>query len=112
MTTLSPMSICEEWLSPTRDTTTSAPLGAQFLVGVKELGIYVVWGPKAVGGVVQIEGAHEEAYTGRWAPLVKVTGTVGHAVDYRAITGVHGAIRARVVDPPIGGDVSVWHVGN
>lgn len=115
MTTTSapnPLSVCEEWLSPTRDSTTSSALGAQFLKDVKELGLYVNWGPKAVGGVVQLEGAHHESYTGRWAPILKVTGTIGNAEDYRAVTGVHGAIRVRVVDPPIGGDVSVWIVGN
>lgn len=112
MTTLSPLSTCEEWLAPTRDTTTSSPLGPQFLKGVKELSVYVIWGENTVGGVVQIEGAHAQDYTGRWAPIVKITGVGGGYVDWRAVTAMHGAIRARVVDPPVNGDVAVWVVGN
>lgn len=106
------MNACTEWLEPTRALNASATLGPQFLEGVQELGVYVVWAPLAVSGAVQIESAPEEKYEGRWSPVVRVAWTSGAASDYRAITGVHGAIRFRVVDAPIGGDVSVWVVGN
>lgn len=111
MTTLSPLSTCEEWLAPTADTTT-ATLGPQFLKDVRELSLYVCWSERAVGGVVVVEAAHSEGYTGRWALVLRVAGTSGGYEEWRAVTGVHAALRVRVVDPPIGGDVSVWVVGN
>ena len=105
------MNHVECWLEPTSTVGATETIGPAFLQGVKEIGLYAEFSEKAVGGAVLIESAHDEAYTGRWAPVVKISCVEGGAVEYRALTGVHGALRARVVEPPMGGTVAVYVLG-
>lgn len=92
--------------------TTSTVLGPSQLTKIQELTIYTVFGPGTSAGVVKIEGAHREDWTGTWAVLATITWAVASSVQLTAIAGVHLAVRVRVSTAITGGTVSAVAVGN
>jgi hypothetical protein len=90
----------------------SATIGPDRLSHIQELALYVVFSKEAMGGRVIIEGAHLPGYPGRWVPLGDVEWVSSDAVEYRAVTGVHLAIRVRITEAPVGGAISVYGIAN
>ena len=95
------------------DETASTAIGAAFMPRCRESAAYVVWGTGVTAGVVEVETAHDGAYTGTWAPLATVTfsGTAPKS-DVVQVTGIHLALRTRISTVISGGTVSTYFVCN
>lgn len=92
---------------------TAGVLQRDAVPNIRELAVYVVFGPGTLAGAVQIEGAHDPSYTGTWAPIGSpVAWAAASRAHYVAITGAHIAVRVRVSTAIVGGTVNVYAVGN
>ena len=87
-------------------------LGPGTMSRIRELGVYVVASAGVASGVVLVEGAHSESYTGTWATLATITLTGASRVHYAAVTGVHLAVRLRISTVVAGGTVDGHIVSN
>lgn len=90
----------------------SVLIGPQILAGVRAMACYVVFGPKALGGTVIIEGAQAIGHVGEWAKLSEVNWVKGGRVHRLATSEPHLAIRIRVSRAILGDTVSVYAIGN
>jgi hypothetical protein len=92
---------------------THTAIGPGFMSRGRETAVYISWAAATTAGVVKVESANSEAYTGTWATLATVTfaGTAPNQ-DIVQITGIHGAIRTRVSTTLTGGSVSTFFVVN
>lgn len=95
------------------DETVSDAVGPAYMPQCRESAVYVDWGTGVASGVVEVETAHDAAYTGTWAPLATVTfaGTAPDQ-DIVQITGIHLALRTRISTVLAGGTVSTYFVCN
>jgi len=94
------------------DETASTVLGPAVCAQTQEGAFYVIFSPGVTAGVVEIEGAAYEGYTGTWSNLATVSWAAAdrtHRVNY---TGCHLCLRARISTTVDGGTVSVEFVGN
>ena len=75
--------------------------------GCNETTHYIEWGEGVAAGVVEIESAPRETYTGTWAPISTVTfsGTAPKT-DYVRVQGNYAALRHRVSTIVVDGTVS------
>lgn len=73
----------------------------------REVGIYVEWSAGVTAGVVTIEVASSQDYVGTWASLATINWVAASKVDIVNITGVFGAIRARISTAIVGGTINV-----
>lgn len=87
-------------------------VGAGYMGQCRESAIYVVWGAGTNAGVFTIESAHDNTYTGTWAPLATVTWSAASKQDIVQITGVHMALRARISTTVTGGTASAFFICN
>lgn len=87
-------------------------IGPERLSHCSEIGLYVVFGPKTLGGQVVIECAPFAGYGGTWAPLSTVNWTGPDKTHYYGCTGAHLAVRIRITKKVLGGSVSVYGVAN
>ena len=94
------------------DETTSTVIGSSIASQVQQSVFYVVWSAGVSAGVVQIEAAHREDYTGTWASVGTVTFATASTVHRVNVTGVHLALRARISTAVAGGTVDVIFGGN
>lgn len=92
---------------------THTPIGAAYMPRGRESAIYISWGTGTVSGVVTVESARGNTYTGTWATLATVTfsGTAPKQ-DIVQITGIHENIRCRISTVLAGGTVSSWILVN
>ena len=79
---------------------------------VRELALYVHFGPGTSAGQVVVECAHSIHFTGTWANLGTVNWAAANRVHNVAITGTHLAVRVRISTAITGGTVSVYGTGN
>lgn len=93
-------------------TGSSTALGTGTMPNCRETAVYVVWGAGTNAGVVTIESSYDSAYTGTWASLATSTWASASKQDIVQITGIHGALRARVSTTVTGGTVSVFAICN
>ena len=93
------------------DETESTVLGPAIAPQIHEGAIYVVWSAGVTAGVVEIEDAHREDYTGTWSTMGTVTFATADKVDRMNYTGTHMAVRARISTAVSGGTVSVFFLG-
>lgn len=94
------------------DETTSTVLGPAILSSVRDGCFYVTFSAGVTAGVVTLEGAPHDTYSGTWANLATVSWSAAdrtHRVNY---TGCHACLRARISTAVDGGTVSVDFVGN
>ena len=70
--------------------------------------MYVVGGAGVGAGAVQLETAHDPAYTGTWAALGTPVTVVANTVAITQAIGSFNAIRARVSTTITGGTGSVY----
>lgn len=83
------------------------------MANCRETAIYVDWGAGVASGVVTVETAVDQNYTGTWAPLSVVTfAATAPKQDVVQITGVHWAIRTRISTIVAGGTINTWLVCN
>ena len=94
------------------DETTSTVLGAGIMPQIKEGSFYTVFSPGVTAGVVQLEGAHRDDFTGTWANLATITFATADTAHRTNFTGCHMCLRARISTAVAGGTVSVVFVGN
>lgn len=87
-------------------------LKAGELSQVTELAFYVVFGKSTAGGMVVIETAHDPVYTGRWARVMTIPWEEPDRVHHVAVTAEHLALRVRIAEQILGGDVTVLVVGS
>lgn len=93
--------------------TTPGVLATGTMPQCRESAIYVQWTAGTTAGVVSIESAHDAAFTGTWAALTTATWATANKEDIIQITGIHGALRARVSTLVAGGSgVNVFAVCN
>lgn len=90
----------------------SALLSKDIVHNLRELVIYVVFKTGCVGGVVLVEGAHDDSFAGEWATLGTVTWTKASKTHLVAITGCHKAIRIRIAEAIKSGFIDVYVVAN
>lgn len=91
---------------------TSGALGPGILSQIRELSVYIVFGPGTTAGAITIEGAHDETFAGAWAPLKTVAWQQANRVHHVAVTGVHTVVRARISTAIENGDASAIAVAN
>lgn len=89
-------------------TTGSATKGSGTMSQCRESVIYVQWSAGTDAGVVKIESAHDESYTGTWATLATITWSAASKEDVVQITGIHAAIKTRVSTTVTNGTVTTW----
>lgn len=81
------------------------------LGSVGELTYYIVFGPGTSAGAIQVESAHENGYTGTWAPegppIAWVAASRVHKLN---IQGISYVSRARISTAIVGGTVTIWAV--
>ena len=66
-------------------------------VGVLETTHQIRWNAGVSSGVVDIETAEDETYTGTWAPVATVTFTgTAPKTDYVRVQGAYNALRHRI----------------
>lgn len=84
------------------------------MANCRESAVYIVWGAGVTSGVVTVESAVDQNYTGTWAPLAVVTfAASAPKQDIVQITGVHWSLRTRVSTIVAGGGtVTTWLVCN
>lgn len=90
----------------------STVLGPGVLSRIRELAIYVVFGVGTTAGVVEIEGAYREDFTGTWSNIATVSWAAADRVHLSAVTGVHQAVRLRVSTTVLGGTMDAYALGN
>lgn len=74
------------------------------MANCRETAVYVSWLTGVTAGAVTIETADNSAYAGTWAPLQVVTfSSTAPREDVVQITGIHGAIGARISTTVSGG---------
>lgn len=79
---------------------------------IDEIAFYIVGSAGIIAGAVQIEEAHQDDYTGTWAPVgAPVTAVASGEATLKA-TGVSVAMRARISTLINGGTVDVWAIGS
>lgn len=86
-------------------------VGPERAMDMRHSCFYVVFSDGSTGGSVVIETAHRQGYEGDWAPRALVRWVKGHRAHYVGVTGLHLALRVRVVDPIQHGTVSVFGAG-
>lgn len=96
------------------DETASAAVGPGVTSRCRETGVYVVWGPGVASGVVEVESAHDSAYTGTWASVATAATFSGTAPNqqYVRVAGALLSLRTRISTVVAGGTVSTWFVCN
>lgn len=72
---------------------------------------YVVFDSTAAAGVVVIETADDRDYQGTWANIGTVTFAAASKQHYVSVTGVFGAVRARISSAITSGTVTVKCLG-
>lgn len=83
------------------------------MTNCRESAVYVSWLTGVASGVVTVESADNTGYTGTWASLAVVTYASGAPKeDIVQITGIHGALRARISTAVTGQGVTVRLVCN
>ena len=92
-------------------TTGNATFGSAICCRAKEWCCYAEWGTGTTAGVITVESAPHDAYTGTWQSLGTLTWTAADRIDQLNFTGLHGALRFRVSTPVTGGTVRVWAGG-
>lgn len=73
--------------------------------------VYLVGNGAVSAGAVQMEEAHDSAYTGTWVALGTPTTLVGNGLAVIKLDKVSKAIRARISTAVTGGTVTVYIVG-
>lgn len=87
-------------------------LGPDQLRAIRELAVYVVFGAGVTAGVVVVEGAHDQTFTGTWATLATISWAAESRVHYAALTGCHLWIRVRISTAVAGGTADGYATGN
>jgi hypothetical protein len=85
---------------------------AAILKNARELGIYVLFKAGVSAGVVLVEGAHADDFTGTWATLATINWAAANRVHFAAVTGVHKAVRVRISTAIAEGVADAWAVAN
>lgn len=80
--------------------------------GCREIAIYIVGSAGVGAGAVQLESSHDPAYTGTWAAHGSPVTVVASAALRVGVSGVIGAVRARISTTVTGGTVSVYLFAN
>lgn len=78
---------------------------------VRETTVYVEFGPNTSAGVVTIEAAPYQEYTGTWAQVTTISWAAANRAHYASVTGVHLALRARISTTVVGGTCHLDLVG-
>ena len=91
---------------------TSMPIARGSLLQLREMVVYVEFGDKTTGGQVTVEAAYTQAYPGTWAKVATIDWDGDTQCQCVQVTGVHGALRARISKAILGGTVTVKVIGN
>jgi len=73
----------------------------------KQLAIYVTWSPGVTVGQVVIETADAANYSGTWAGPLGTVSAGSDKTDIVQLNGIFRFIRARILTPVVGGNVTV-----
>ena len=90
----------------------TAVIGPNIAAKIREAGFYVVFAKDTYAGAVGIESAPAADFDGDWAWVAGQTWSGANRAHYIAVTGVHLALRIRILRQVAGGDVSVYGVAN
>lgn len=77
----------------------------EILRHARETIIYIAFGALTSAGVVEVEGSHDEKYTGTWVAISTITWSAASKCHKVSITGVHKAVRLRFSTALVGGPV-------
>lgn len=89
----------------------SDPLNLVDMANINEITYYFVFSAGVSAGALQVETAHDPAYTGTWSPEGTPIAFGDNAVKHSSITGVALARRVRISTGIVGGTVSIWAIG-
>lgn len=78
---------------------------------INEITFYVQANGVVSAGAIQIEEASHPDYTGEWSPSATALTVVSSAQRTVKVTGVSGAMRARVSVAVVGSTVDIYAVG-
>lgn len=73
----------------------------------RETTVYASWSSGTSAGVVTVETAEDDGYTGTWASLGTISWSAASKQDVMQITGALRAVRARISTTVTGGTVTV-----
>jgi hypothetical protein len=93
------------WLdAQATDETTSTAMPTNSAI---DLGVYIEWSSGVSGGVVTIEEAWDQGYTGVWSVIANITTSAASSTDVYHQTGSFRALRVRISTVVAGGTVTV-----
>jgi hypothetical protein len=78
----------------------------------REVTFYIIGSAGISAGAVQLEEAHDQDYTGTWAPIGAAQTVTAGAVKVVHSTGCVGAVRARISTNIVDGTVTVEAFAN
>lgn len=87
-------------------------VGSAIISKCRESAIYIIPSAGITAGAVQVESAHDSAYSGTWAPMGSALTLVASAAQIVQITGIHLNLRTRVSTGVTGGNVSAIFICN
>jgi hypothetical protein len=94
-----------------QDVETAVVLGRDRVALIRELTVYATFDADSTAGVITVESAPHEDYTGTWASLGTITWAAADRCHALAITGVHLAVRIRISTAVSDGFVDIDAVG-
>jgi hypothetical protein len=76
-----------------------------------DFGVYVEWSSGVSAGVVTIEEAYSQNYSGTWSTIGTVTTAAASSTDVYHQTGAFRSLRVRISTAVSGGTVTVYGIG-